>query len=129
MQTHPTGICKFEVDVKLTDGTERNYDYHCEPDGFCATLTTCEAPGTKQRHKDQSALIALGNLIAEVAPTPAMTNEELLDRSRAALNLDDSTIEHLNVDVAFIDGSEIEATERKGFAASWLHQLETSGLP
>ena len=129
MQTKPIDICKFELDLKLADGIERNYDFHRADDGVYAALTTCESLGTKARRQDESAFVAVGNLIAAVAPTPAMTKEELLNRSRTALRLDDDTIEHLNVDVAFDDGSEIEATERKGFAASWLRHAELSGLP
>ena len=58
---------------------------------------------------DQAALDAARKLLSEVAPSPQMSEQELLTKAREALQLSDDAIEHLEVEVEFSDGTEIEA--------------------
>ena len=80
MQTSPNEVRKFELEVRLRDGSEREYD---------------SVEETKR-------------ILAAVDPSPRMSERELLERARAALRMGDA-IDHLEVEVEFADGTEIEA--------------------
>jgi len=129
MATHPIQIRKFELDVRLVDGAERSYDFENDSDCTYASLTTREALGKRQQWHDADSAAAVGQMLDEIAPAPRMSEYELLERARAALHMDDSNIQRLDVDVRFADGSEIEAESVKRFRDSWIRHAELNGLP
>lgn len=129
MNTQPIEVRKFELDVRLVDGAERNYDFENDRDTVYASLTTREALGKRQKWQEDESATVVSQLLDEISPSPHMTEYELLQRTRAALHMDDSDILRLDVDVQFADGSEIEAESVKRFRDSWIRHAELNGLP
>lgn len=113
MQTAQTDIRKFELEVKLADGGKREYDYRRSKSGVVATVKIRDREGKKTKQEDQAGVEAAERLLSEVAPSPQMSEDELLSRSRAALHMSDDAIDELEVEVEFADGTEIEAESGK----------------
>ena len=107
--TDPMEVRKFELEVKLTDGSKREYDYRKKGDQVSATVTIRAKVGKKTKQGDQAGVEAVERLLSEVAPSPQMSEGELLRRSRGALHVSDDAIDYLEVEVEFSDGTEIEA--------------------
>lgn len=112
MEISPVNIRKFELEVKLRDGSKHEYDYKRKKEHVSAKVKIRDKDGTRSTQTDQAGVETTEKLLAEVAPTPQMTEAELLSRSRNALHLSDDVIDHLEVEVEFVDGTEIEAETR-----------------
>ena len=108
MQTSPTHVRRFDLDVRLADGSEWIYDYRARADGICAHVTVRDGTGESTR-EDKAGDAVAGTLLSDVAPFPKMSQTELLRGFCAALNVGQDAIDHLEVGVEFDDGTRIEA--------------------
>lgn len=112
MEISPVNIRKFELEVKLRDGSKHEYDYKRRKEHVSAKVKIRDKDGTRSTQKDQAGIEAIEKLLAEVGPSPQMTEAELLSRARNALHVSDDAIDHMEVEVEFADGTEIEAETR-----------------
>lgn len=112
MQINPVDVKSFELEVKLRDGGKQEYDYHKKRDHVSARVKKWDMSGKKTEQKDEAGIKTVENVLAELSPSPDMSKDELLVRSRSALALEESAIEHLEVEIEFADGREIEAETR-----------------
>lgn len=108
MQTSPNEVRKFELEVRLRDGSEREYDYKYKNAHVSAKVKLRDANGLKTTQNEHASVEETKRILAAVDPSPRMSERELLERARAALRMGDA-IDHLEVEVEFADGTEIEA--------------------
>lgn len=113
MQVSPVDVRKFELEVELSNGAKREYEYRKKDGRASAKVKMRDNEGRKAKQDDQVGLEAAERLLSELSPSPGMPEDELLQRAREALQLGDDAIRKLEVEVEFADGSEIEAESSK----------------
>ena len=129
IQGNPVEVRKFELDLRLVNGAQRFYDYSSDRDIVSASLVTRESLGSRQAWDEAESVDAVSHLLEDIAPSPKMSEYELLERARSGLHVDNSDILRLAVDVEFSDGSKVEAESAKTFLDAWNRHCELSSLP
>lgn len=108
MNINGMGIREFELEIKLKDGGEQEYDYK-KTDGHAkATVVKCDKDGNRTMLEAAQAIQSSEQLLAELSPSKEMSQMELIRKTYSALKLSDESVAHLKIEVEFADGSEIE---------------------
>lgn len=109
MRPSSHAVRRFELEARLVDGTRWEFEYRDGERGLTATVVRADGAGAETKHRGQAAVDLAAMVVGQVAPLPGMSREQLLARSRDALHLSPAVVRHLEVEVEFDDGSEIEA--------------------
>ncbi len=109
MSDGATDVREFELELKLKDGSEKEYDYKRKRGSTSAKVKIRDTHGCMTKHIDQEAISSTEQLLSALAPTPDMSRQQLISQAYSALHLNPETVESLEVEVEFIDGTEIEA--------------------
>lgn len=112
MSASNADIRELELDLKLIDGSEQEYEYKRKNGRVSAKVKIQDKEGRKTRKTDQEAISATEQLLSELSPTEDMSSEQLISRARSALHVKPEMIERLEIEVEFDNGAVIKAKAR-----------------
>ncbi|HSM84942.1 MAG TPA: YusW family protein [Candidatus Limnocylindrales bacterium] len=102
-------IRELELELKLIDGSEQEYEYKRKNGRVSAKVKIQDKEGRKTKKSGQEAISATEQLLSELAPTEEMSSEQLISRVHSALHVKPEMIDRLEIEVEFNNGAEIKA--------------------